>query len=482
MVGAAPVKRALAAVGRDWRAFGRQMRVVFGQGSTRPGLYAYRFASDGSKVRLHLRVHTDGSGALFVNVDHVVHLSAGASEIARMMLDGVPRDAVLKLLTGWYPDAPEYELSGDVDAVAGILEALKRPAEGCPTCGLAARRTPLFAQRAQAPYKVDLAVTYACNNNCAHCYNEPGRKGAASLTLPEWKRVLRTLARVGVPHIIFTGGEPTLLDHLPAMVRYAEGLGQVTGVNTNGRRLADMRFAGALKRAGLDHVQITLASHLAGIHNRVVRAAAFDETVLGIRNALQADLHTITNTTLTRETAPEILETMQFVRELGVTTLAMNGMICSGGGRQNPDELDEERLGPILAAAQERAQQLGMRLLWYTPTEYCRLNPLELGLGAKSCNAAEYSICIEPDGAVLPCQSYYHAVGNILTDEWEAIWNCELFRRIRLRRENPQFGRLPRECWTCPDLRVCGGGCPLRRAQREAQDQSSLQEVVTHDA
>jgi len=139
-------------------------------------------------------------------------------------------------------------------------------------------------------------------------------------------------------------------------------------------------------------------------------------------------------------------------------------------------------LGPILAAAQERAQQLGMRLLWYTPTEYCRLNPLELGLGAKSCNAAEYSICIEPDGAVLPCQSYYHAVGNILTDEWEAIWNCELFRRIRLRRENPQFGRLPRECWTCPDLRVCGGGCPLRRAQREAQDQSSLQEVVTHDA
>ncbi len=465
-------ERLARAVGADVRAFVRQMRVQFGAGRTRPGLYTRRIEANGGKRRLHLRVHDDGTSVLFVDAADAIELTSSATEIARMLLDGVPAKRVLSLLQNWHPDAPEAELEGDVGAIARVIDRLSQPTSDCPTCLPDFRRTDLFSASPRAPYKADIALTYACNNDCAHCYNEPGRKEMPSLGRRGWKQVLRRLADIGVPHIIFTGGEPTLCEHLPALVRHAERLGQVTGVNTNGRRLADVAYAARLARAGLDHVQITLASHLPELHNETVRADAFEQTVAGIRNAVEILPHAITNTTLTRRNRDHATDTVDFVRGLGITTFAMNGMICSGGGKRNPDTLTERELIPVLDAVSERAGELGMRFLWYTPTEYCRLSPLELGLGAKSCNAAEYSVCIEPNGDVLPCQSYYEPVGNALRDKWTDIWNCSLFRRIRMRRENPRGAGLPERCYDCADLQVCGGGCPLQRA--ETYEEASL--------
>jgi radical SAM protein with 4Fe4S-binding SPASM domain len=64
-------------------------------------------------------------------------------------------------------------------------------------------------------------------------------------------------------------------------------------------------------------------------------------------------------------------------------------------------------------------------------------------------------MCVEPDGGVLPCQSYYHPLGNFLTDEWEKIWNHDLAVRLRERQG------LPEKCNGCLLLAECGGGCPL---------------------
>ena len=75
----------------------------------------------------------------------------------------------------------------------------------------------------------------------------------------------------------------------------------MTGLNTNGRRLSDRRFAASLRAAGLDHVQITLESHRPEVHNAMTGALSFDETSAAFGTALDVGLHTITNTTLTRQ-------------------------------------------------------------------------------------------------------------------------------------------------------------------------------------
>ena len=79
---------------------------------------------------------------------------------------------------------------------------------------------------------MDLALTYRCNNNCAHCYNARPRQ-QNELSTAEWKRILDKLWDIGVPHIVFTGGEPTLRDDLPELVAYAEKKGD--GINENNR-------------------------------------------------------------------------------------------------------------------------------------------------------------------------------------------------------------------------------------------------------
>lgn len=436
---------------------------------SQPGLFTYRVDHTEGKLRLHLRLHADGSGLLFINATETIHLPSTAAEMVKLVLEEVPIEHALAQLRLSYPTVHSGSLAAELHRMAETVAKLKRPTEGCRLCALGLEQPPPFSVRAQAPYKADLALHYACNNNCAHCYNEPGRKTMPSMSSEKWQRVLRKLFDVGVPYIIFTGGEPTLHPDLVELVAYAESLGQLTGLNTNGRRLIDPTLTAALQAAGLDHVQITLNSHHRELHNQIVGAEAFDETIAGLRCALDAGLHTLTNTTLVESNAGQALDLVDFLHDLGVRTFAMNSMIYSGCGACYPGALRAERLETVLPQVRERAQEYGMHFLWYTPTEYCRLSPLELGLGIRCCNAAEYSICIEPNGDVLPCQSYYVPAGNILTDRWEDIWNSELFRKFRYRREHPEESGLPEKCGDCELLPICGGGCALERQAHQTE-------------
>lgn len=433
-----------------------------------PGLYTFRLTPPGGKIRLHLRVETDGSGILFVDVTDAVHLNPTATTMAKMALDGLPRPLARAHLLGRYAGVASETLDEELEQVYAMVDRFSNPGTGCATCSVAdMKQTALFSTPVNAPYKVDLALTYGCNNECPHCYNEPDRLTMGSLAVPDWKRVFEKLVAVGVPHFIFTGGEATLHPELPELIAYADSLGPIVGLNTNGRRLAHGNYARELADAGLNHVQITLGSCYPEVHDAMMGATSFRQTVRGIRRALESGVHAITNTTLMRANMDHAEAIIDFLHALGIRTFAMNGMIYSGGGFAHPNAIPEEEMPPLLVRVRDHAREKGMRFLWYTPTEYCRMSPVELEIGAKRCNAGEYSLCVEPNGDVLPCQSYYVAAGNILHDPWDRIWNGELFRSFRDREDDPRWAGLPEKCWECPDLPLCGGGC---RIEREARD------------
>jgi MoaA/NifB/PqqE/SkfB family radical SAM enzyme len=127
-----------------------------------------------------------------------------------------------------------------------------------------------FSTTVSAPYRMDLAITYRCNNDCAHCYNARARSHP-ELSTQDWKNILDRVWDARIPHVVFTGGEPTLRNDLPELIAYADSLGMVTGLNTNGTQLGNQAFLDQLVSAGLDHVQITLESHEASIHDTMVR-------------------------------------------------------------------------------------------------------------------------------------------------------------------------------------------------------------------
>lgn len=417
------------------------------------GLYHFLRESDTQKSRIHLRIDPDGSGLLMINASRVFHLNPSASSMAFYILSKTPYPAAVKALSKNFNE-PRQTLSRDYEKFQQTLDGLIYD-DVCPICDLQLETTAPFSARPTAPYRMDIALTYRCNNACAHCYN--GRtRDFPELSTQEWFSILDQLWSLGIPHIVFTGGEPTLREDLPELIKHAEGNGQITGLNTNGRKLRDPDYVNQLICSGLDHVQITLESHLPEIHDKMVcHQGAWEETVAGIDNVLKTRLYVMTNTTMLTHNSPTIPQTLEFLAKIGLPTVGLNALIYSGRGKTVGTGLSEKELIPLLASAKEITTRYGQKLIWYTPTQYCNFDPVEMGLGVKGCTAALYNMCIEPDGSVIPCQSYYRSLGNIQKDNWNDIWNDDLAVSLRERK------KLPEKCTSCSIYSECGGGCPL---------------------
>ena len=425
---------------------------VYGPSS---GLHHYLRETADEKSRIHLRIDPDGTGTLIVNANRVMHLNPTAALMAYLILEEKQEKEIITSITKKYR-ASAKQAGEDLSAFRFQLSELLRPDGACPVHELDLESIMPFSARPSAPYRMDLAVTYRCNNDCAHCYNARERN-FPELTTEQWFKIIDQLWALGVPHIIFTGGEATLRNDLPALIQHAESNGQITGLNTNARRLSDEKYVQTLVDAGLDHVQVTVESCDENIHDEMMRAkGAFKQTIQGLKNALNSKLYVMTNTTMLRNNVHKIPETLDFLAEIGVPTIGLNALIYSGNGLTVGTGLRESELQPILDVATRKTAERGQKLIWYTPTQYCQFDPTASNLGVKGCTAALYSMCIESNGDGLPCQSYYQPLGNMLVDSWDSIWNHKLSTKLRDRQG------LPSKCEGCPVVSECGGGCPLQ--------------------
>lgn len=443
------------------RRFGdRWGRLLGPAADIQPGIYPFKRELNGYMLRLQLRVEPDGSGVLVVNASAILHLNSTATLLMKLMLEGSSKADAVAFVRKRYRGGADH-IAEDYDRILNIITELETSEDACPVWNLDIKEISPFGNKLSAPYRADLALTYKCNNQCMHCYVPRKPDDKVSLDLEQWKSVLDRLWAAGVPHICFTGGEATMYPYLPELIERAEDIGQVTGLLSNGRKLADRDYVRRLCGAGLDHVQITLESFDEAIHDQMVCSqGAFKETVQGIKNAIDDDIYLLTNTTLCDLNRDGVEETIQFIADLGVRQFAMNSFICTGSAPSSGAGIDEFELAELVDRVVCKAEDVGLRFIWYTPTHYCRFNPAEHGVGIKRCSAAEYNICIEPDGDVIPCQSYFESAGNILTDPWKSIWHSDIFERIRSRSEAAP------ECRTCPDFGLCGSGCPLSKGDR----------------
>lgn len=434
-------------------------------------IHHYTVQNNGNTSRLHLRIDPDGSGVLIVNANTLFHLNPSAARMAYLTLEKIPEQEIIRTLHSEF-HASQEQITADYLSFKNTVDAIIKPDGKCPICDLEIETNVPFSHTPSAPYRMDLALTYRCNNDCSHCYNERPRD-RVELSPNAWKEVLEKLWEYGIPHIVFTGGEPTLVPELPDLIHHAESIGEITGLNTNGRRLKDQGYASSLVEAGLDHVQITLESHREDIHDRMVnRKGAWQDTTRGIQNALNQKLFVMTNTTLLKENAGYLEDTLKYLGESGVPTVGLNALIYSGAGKTVGTGLDESELPALLETAREITARYGQRLIWYTPTQYCHFDPVQMQLGIKGCTAALYNMCIEPDGSVIPCQSYYTSLGNILLDSWPAIWEHPLAQKLR----NHSFAQ--GKCLGCSFLSECGGGCPLALTQSQPDPSRFSMEIL----
>ena len=420
------------------------------------GRYTYRGKGEFAKLALQLRIEPDGRGVMVINANTVLHLNETASALAFHFMQGTSEKEAFREIRGIYR-VNEAKVKQDYEKLVYTISTLAKTEKICPVSFLEVEKEEPFSYAYSAPLRMDLALSFKCQNNCIHCY-AGGPHETPELSTEQWKQVIDRLSDIGVFIVTFTGGEPTLRDDLPELLLYAQIKGMVTGLITNGRKLKDKEYVVTLEKAGLDFVQVTLESHKPEVHDLMTASpGSWKETLAGIRNAVNSQIYVTTNTTLSKHNASRFLDTIDFIKALDVAAFGCNSLIYSGKANTVSQEfaLTYDELNLILPSIRSKAEHLGLKFLWYTPTQYCRFNPVQAGLGVKSCTAALINMCVAPNGDVYPCQSYFESLGNILKDKWSKIWNHPTAMKIRSR------AYVEEKCNDCPQLQICGGGCPL---------------------
>ncbi|HZV51259.1 MAG TPA: radical SAM protein [Candidatus Dormibacteraeota bacterium] len=282
-------------------------------------------------------------------------------------------------------------------------------------------------------------ITGRCQLTCRHCYADSGPRGThGSMTGEDWKRVIDEAARLGVGHVQFIGGEPTLHPALPDLVRHARRRGIEVEVFSNLVRVPEALWE-TFELHGVC-LATSYYSSRAIEHDAITGRRSHDRTLRNLREALRRGIPIRVGVVDVQERqgvddAVAELRAMG-VEEVGVDHLRQVGRGVRGGG---PD-----------------VEQLCGR-------------------------CADGCLAISPSGDVWPCVfSRWLTVGNVRSttlreiDMAAAPIRAELRRRFGLR-DRARPGRCEPYCrpchpnceprFQCPPKQGDGDphGCPPRR-------------------
>ncbi len=362
-----------------------------------PGIFTYHTPPDAPiPYRLHLRLEKDGSGVLIVNAATVLYLNQTAAEYAFHYINQTTDQEVAKLVSQRYHISSQQALQDYQQFRDRIQELILTP-DLDPTTFLEFERSTPYSHAISAPYRLDCALTYRYLENdesAASSHQNVKRE----LTCEEWKKIIDKAWQAGIPHLIFTGGEPTLRPDLADLLAHAEQYGQVTGIITNGLRLTDRDFFEHLARQGLDHLMLVLDPD----NNQCWEA---------LKIILPDDMFTAVHLTITPNNQTQVLQILQRLAEMGANAISLS--------------VSDPSLQPLLEQARQQAAHLHLSLVWDLPVPYSNLNPLVLELPTEESiqGAGKAWLYVEPDGDVLPAQGMQPCLGNMLNDEWQTIWS-----------------------------------------------------------
>ena len=330
-----------------------------------------------------------------------------------------------------YKKPGRIELKEDLDKILSVFIDVAEGRE--PKEKIGQLSIDQYANKMTAPHRMDLLISsmtknekWNCNQKCLHCYAAGQEYSEVKeLTTEEWKKIIDKCRDARIPQLTFTGGEPTVREDLVELVDYSRWF--VTRLNTNGV-LMTKELCKKLYDASLDSVQITFYSSDKEEHNKLVGAENFDKTVEGIKNALEAGLPLSINTPLC-SLNKNYVETLKFLRSLGVKYVSCSGLIITGNATKEESkdtQLSEDDLYNILKSAKAYCDENLMEISFTSPGWIQEEKLMQMGMGIPTCGACLSNMAIAPNGEVVPCQSWLgkdSGLGNMLTDDWKKIWN-----------------------------------------------------------
>ena len=359
------------------------------------GIYHYQSPPDDPRnYRLHLRKEVSGGGVLIVNAATILHLNQTAADYAYYLVKNAPVEQVAREMSAHYHVSAE-QASQDYLELSDRIQILLEIPDLDPVTFLDFERQEPFSGRLSAPYRLDCAITYRLPTN-EPVDSAPIERVARELTTGEWNTILQKAWDAGIPHVIFTGGEPTLRDDLPDLIRFAEDIGQVSGLLTDGLRLADELYLDRLLKSGLDHLLLVVQPEN-------------EQSWQAVGNAMVEDLSVAVHLTITEDNQAQASAILERFSRIGVGQVSLSAATSE--------------LSSTLGKARDQLATLGIGLVWNLPVPYSALHPVALEAGDTLIEGAGRAwLYVEPDGDVRPTQGHPTVLGNLLHNPWAKIW------------------------------------------------------------
>ncbi|MDO9303103.1 MAG: radical SAM protein, partial [Anaerolineales bacterium] len=334
------------------------------------------------------------SGLLILNASTVLQLNPTAAEYAFHFIKGTAPEEAAQQVSKRYRVDKKIALA-DFANFADQIHTLISSPDLDPASFLGFER--VAPHSADSTLRLDCAITYRLPEHTS-AEHAPVKRVERELSAEEWQIIIDKAWQAGIPHIIFTGGEPTLREDLPQLIAHAEKNGQVCGLLTDGLKLADKTYLETLLQTGLDHVMLILQPN----DPRSWKA---------IETIVPQDLFLTVHLTLTQKNVEDAKHILQKLANLAVENISLSA--------SDSDLLDE------LLELQDTANSLRLTLRWDLPVPYSSSNPVayETQDDEIPAGAGKTWMYVEPDGDVLPAQGEADKVlGNFLKGEWESIY------------------------------------------------------------
>jgi pyrroloquinoline quinone biosynthesis protein E len=297
-------------------------------------------------------------------------------------------------------------------------------------------------------------LTYRCPLRCPYCSNPTDASAHRdALDAPAWGRAFAEARALGAVHVGLTGGEPTLRRDLVEIVRAAAAAELHVHLVTAGVPL-EPEGLGALARAGLASVQLSVQDAEAAASDRIAGSAVFERKLAFGRAARALGLPLTLNVVLHRHNLPRVPALVALARRLGARRLELANAQYHGFALRNRAALlpTREQLAEAARAAEvERARTPGLEIVFVLPDYFAeRPKPCMGGWGSRSAVVA-------PDGHVLPCHGaaelpleFWSLTDRSLRECWESAPGMNAYRGEAWMRE---------PCRSCPERARDFGGC-----------------------
>ncbi len=307
-----------------------------------------------------------------------------------------------------------------------------------------------------APLTFNWTLSYRCNFVCEHCYSRD--EVCEELPTSDLKRIVDVLAEKQVPFINFGGGEPLIREDLFELATYATAKGLNVSMNSNGW-LLDLGAAEKLKAAGFKSVGISIDSVDPALHDDFRNMpGAFTRAVAALDHLRAVGVRSTMSAVISRINHRAFRDLIGLARQQGVDQVYLHNFKCSGRGFKNRQDLDlspEEWRDFYVEALAVKAQTTDLKISFDDPVIASLPGYEEQGL-VKGSSCGKLSLHLRPNGDITPCGFIPLVVGNILNEDFDAIWfDSPVLKAMRAKEATGK-------CAGCSAFADCLGGCTAR--------------------